>query len=194
MNKESEMIDLLFVNARTHSVWTDKVIEDDTLVELYNIVKLAPTSANCSPARFLFIKSAEAKRRLKPAISEGNIDQTMSAPVTVIIGYDLEFYEHLDFLFPKSDAKSWFTESKELILETAFRNSCLQGAYLILAARSLGLDCGPMSGFNKDLINKEFFKDDKCEVNFLCNLGYGKATSIKEKLPRLNFDVACKVL
>jgi len=188
------MIDLLFLNARSHSSWTDKIVEDATLVKLYNLVKLAPTSANCSPARFLFIKSAKAKKRLKPAISQGNIDQTMTAPVTVIIGYDLEFYNHLDFLFPKSGAKSWFTGSKELVIETAFRNSSLQGAYLILAARSLGLDCGPMSGFNKELINKEFFNDDKCEVNFLCNIGYGKPGSLKGKLPRLNFDVACKVL
>ena len=194
MNNETEINEKLFVNARTHHEWTDKAIEYDTLVKLYNLVKLAPTSANCSPARFLFIKSEDAKERLKPAISEGNINQTMLAPITVIIAYDLKFYEHLDFLFPESGAKSWFTGSKDLITETAFRNSTLQGAYLILAARALGLDCGPMSGFDKDLVNKEFFNDNKWKVNFLCNLGYGNMNSLKGRLPRLNFGDACRVL
>lgn len=194
MNKLNQYSENLFKDARSHFSWKNKKISNDILIELYNLLKLAPTSANCSPARFIFIKSSTAKEKLMPAISKGNIDQTMSAPITVIIAYDLEFYEHLDFLFPDSGAKKWFTGSKQHILETAFRNSTLQGAYLIMAARYLGLDCGPMSGFDEEKINKEFFKNKNYKVNFLCNLGYGNKQVLKKRLPRFDFDKTCEVL
>ena len=194
MNRLNQYSENLFKNARTHFSWKNKKISNDILIELYDLLKLAPTSANCSPARFIFIKSSTAKEKLIPALSKGNIDQTISAPVTVIIAYDLEFYEHLDFLFPNSGAKEWFTGSNQQILETAFRNSTLQGAYLIMAARYLGLDCGPMSGFDEKKINKEFFRNKKYKVNFLCNLGYGNKQALKTRLPRFDFNKICEVL
>ncbi|MEL6375463.1 MAG: malonic semialdehyde reductase, partial [Pseudomonadota bacterium] len=165
--------DQLFFDARTYNGWHDKPIEDDVLQRLIDTVKMGPTSANCSPARFVFVKSADAKARLKPHLSGGNADKTMAAPVCVIIGHDMEFYEHLPRLFPHTDAKSWFTGDDAAIEETAFRNGTLQGGYLIMAARALGLDCGPMSGFDKDGVTKAFFDGTKIKANFLCNLGYG---------------------
>jgi 3-hydroxypropanoate dehydrogenase len=194
MNKLNQYSENLFKDARSHFNWKNKKISNDILIKLYNLLKLAPTSANCSPARFIFVKSSAAKEKLIPAISKGNIDQTISAPITVIIAYDLEFYEHLDFLFPDSGAKKWFTGSNQHILETAFRNSTLQGAYLIMAARYLGLDCGPMSGFDEKKINEEFFKNKNYKVNFLCNLGYGNKQVLKKRLPRFDFDKICEVL
>ena len=186
--------DILFREARTHSHWQDKDVPDDVLHQLHDLVKFGPTSANCSPMRVVFVKSPEAKARLKPHMAEGNVEKTMSAPVTAIIGHDIEFYEHLSKLFPHTDAKSWFAGNEQLIQDTAFRNGSLQGAYLIMAARALGLDCGPMSGFDTDGVREEFFAGTSVEVNFLCNLGYGDASQLHERSPRFAFDEVCSIL
>jgi len=184
----------LFVDARSHNAWQSKDVPDTLLKNLFDLVKMAPTSANCSPARFVFVKSAEAKARLKPHLSDGNADKTMSAPCCVIIGQDLAFYEHLPELFPHTDAKSWFVGKDEKIRETAFRNATLQGGYLILAARALGLDCGPMSGFDPKGVNAEFFDGTTTEVNFLCNLGYGDASGLFDRSPRFAFEHAARIV
>lgn len=184
----------LFLDARTHNAWQKKDVPDELLIKLIDVVKMGPTSANCSPARFVFVKSPEAKERLKPFLSSGNLQKTMTAPVTVIIGHDLEFYEHLPKLFPHTDAKSWFTGKPEHIVETAFRNGTLQGAYLILAARALGLDTGAMSGFDKAGVTKEFFAGTKVETNFLCNLGYGDPSALQARHPRFAFDEIAKIV
>jgi 3-hydroxypropanoate dehydrogenase len=184
----------LFISARTHSAWLDKPVTDEQLVRIVELLKLGPTSANCSPARLVFVKSAEAKERLKPFLSEGNRDKTMKAPVTAIIGHDLKFYDQLPRLFPHTDAKSWFTGKPEHIVETAFRNGSLQGAYLILAARALGLDCGPMSGFDQAGVTRAFFAGTDVQANFLCNIGYGDASALKPRLPRLAFEELAKIV
>ncbi|HYD15398.1 MAG TPA: malonic semialdehyde reductase [Hyphomicrobium sp.] len=184
----------VFLSARTHNVWLDTPVPDEVLVRIVDLMKLGPTSANCSPVRLLFVRSPEAKARLSPHLSSGNRDKTMKAPVTAIIGYDLKFYELLPRLFPHTDAKSWFTGKPEHIQETAFRNSSLQGAYLMLAARSLGLDCGPMSGFNQEGVNAEFFAGTDVKANFLCNLGYGDGSTLRPRSPRLSFDELAKIV
>jgi 3-hydroxypropanoate dehydrogenase len=155
---------------------------------------MGPTSANCSPARILFVKSDAAKERLKPHLSSGNVAKTMSAPVCAIIGYDLEFYEKLPKLFPHTDARSWFAGKDQKIFETAFRNGTLQGAYLILAARALGLDCGPMSGFDNAGVDKEFFSGSTIKSNFLCNIGYGDPSALRPRSPRLSFEEIGKII
>ena len=158
-------------------------------------MRLGPTSANCSPTRILFLKTAEEKERLRPHLWSGNVDKAMLAPVTAILAYDLEFYEHLPYLFPFAEMKKLFEGKKEYSAETAFRNGCLQGGYFILAARSCGLDCGPMSGFSNEGIDQEFFPDGRVKSNFLCNLGYGDPTGLPgPRAPRLSFDEACKIL
>ena len=187
-------LDVIFRQARTHSAWLGKPVGDDLLRAVYDLAKLGPTSANCSPARVVFLTTPAAKERLAPALSPGNVDQVRQAPVTAIVAWDNEFYEHLPRLFPFADARSWFAGKPELIRETAFRNSSLQGAYLILAARSLGLDAGPMSGFDKPKVDAEFFPDGKWSSNFLCNLGYGDPSSLHPRAPRLEFEEACQVL
>lgn len=187
-------LDLLFRNARSHNVWLDTPVSDDSLRQLYELMKWGPTSANCSPARILFLRTAQAKERLRPALSQGNLEKTMSAPVTAIIGYDVHFYDQLPKLFPHADARSWFTSSPDFAASTALRNSSLQGGYFILAARALGLDCGPMSGFDAATIEQEFFADGKTRVNFLCNLGHGDASQLFPRSPRLDFDEACSLL
>ncbi len=184
----------LFLDARTFNNWQDKPVEDAVLHELHDLVKYAPTSANCSPMRVVFVKSLTAKERLKPHLDKGNADKTMSAPVTAIIAQDMEFYEHLPKLFPHTDARSWFAGNDKKIAETAFRNSSLQGGYFILAARGLGLDCGPMSGFNEDGLNGEFFADTPYKVNFICNLGYGDPEGLFPRSPRFDFDDICKII
>lgn len=187
-------LDQLFRNARTHNSWSDKDVPDSLLHEIVDLLKLGPTSANCSPARFLFVKSPDAKQRLKPFLSEGNRDKTMKAPVCTIIGYDLDFYEYLPMLFPHTNAKSWFEGKPKKIEETAFRNGSLQGAYLILAARALGLACGPMSGFDNDGVDKEFFAGTNVKSNFLCNLGYGDNSELRPRSPRFAFDEMARIL
>ncbi len=183
----------LFADARTHNQWQPEPVSDETLHELYDLLKMGPTSANCSPARFVFARTPEGKERLKPALSAGNLEKTMSAPVTAIVAWDTAFYDKLPELFPHADARSWFTGSAEVAHETAFRNGTLQAAYLILAARSLGLDAGPMSGFDKALVNAEFFAGTTWTANFLINLGHGDASKVFGRLPRLAFDDACKL-
>lgn len=184
----------LFGEARTHNAWLDKPVSDELLQAVYEQVKWAPTSANCSPARFTFIKSAEAKERLKPALTEGNLAKTMAAPVTVIVSADFAFYENLPELFPHADARSWFVGNPALIESTAKRNSVLQGAYFILAARALGLDCGPMSGFDNAVVDKAFFAGTDVKSDFLINLGYGDAAKLFPRSPRLAFADACSIL
>lgn len=188
-----EALDQLFREARTHSAWLDRAVDEATLRALYDLAKMPPTSANCSPMRIVFVKSPEAKKRLAPALSAGNMEKTMTAPVTAIIAYDSRFYDELPTLFPHVDARSWFTANAELTQVTAMRNGSLQGAYLILAARSLGLDCGPMSGFDNAGVDREFFPDGRWKSNFLLNLGYGDPDRLRPRLPRLAFEDVCKI-
>ena len=187
-------LDQLFGAARTYNLWRDQDVPEALLHQIVDLAKLGPTSANCSPARFLFLKSRAAKERLKPHLDEGNRDKTMKAPVCTIIGYDLDFYHYLPKLFPHTNAKSWFAGKEEKIFDTAFRNGTLQGAYLIMAARALGLDCGPMSGFDNDGVDKEFFAGTKVKSNFLCNLGYGDAAALFARSPRFDFDEMAKIV
>ncbi len=189
-----QALEQLFLSARTHNGWQDKSVSEEILKQLYDLIKFAPTSANASPARFLFLTSKESKEKLKPFLMEGNIEKTMQAPVTVIIGYDMNFYEHLSFLFPHTDAKAWFEGNEALIEETAFRNSSLQGGYLIMAARALGLDCGAMSGFDKEKVAQTFFPEGNIKINFLCNLGYGDPEKLYPRSPRLSFEQTCQIL
>ncbi len=187
-------LDRIFRNARTHSSWQDREVSDVLLQAVYDLAKMGPTSANCSPMRLVFVKSPEAKERLKPALAEGNVEKTMAAPVTAIVGHDLAFYERLPQLFPHTDARSWFVGKTELSRDTAFRNGSLQGAYLMIAARALGLDCGPMSGFDNEAVDRAFFPDGQVKSNFLCNLGHGDPEKRHPRSPRLEFDQACRVL
>jgi 3-hydroxypropanoate dehydrogenase len=194
-----EALDTLFRKARTHTVWRDKPVTDDTLRQVYDLMSWGPTSANCQPARILFLRTPEAKKRLLPALSPPNVDKTMQAPVTAVIAYDLLFFESLPRLFPNNPAaREWFSGSPELADVTAFRNGTLQGGYFILAARSLGLDCGPMSGFDNAKVDAEFFADgppsSRVKANFLCNLGYGDAAKLFPRNPRLEFEEACRLL
>ena len=189
--------EILFTQARTYSnveSWTDKDVSDTLLRSIIDLMKWGPTSANCWPMRVVFVKSPEAKEKLKPHLMEGNVDKTMKAPVTAIIGYSLKFYEKLPELFPHTDAKSWFEGKPDFIRETAFRNGTLQGAYLMIAARGLGLDCGPMSGFDKQGVDSAFFKGTDIKSNFLCNLGYGDKSKLHERSPRPDFDETCTIL
>jgi len=191
----SEGLDLIFRRARTHNVWLDKPVDDALLVQVYDLAKMGPTSANMCPMRITFVKSREAKEKLKPALDAGNVDKTMKAPVTAIIGMDVHFYEGLPKLFPHADAKSWFKNLPENVLEyIALRNGSLQGAYFMLAARALGLDCGPMSGFDNAKVDAAFFAGTTIKSNFLCNLGHGDASKLLPRSPRLGFEEACKVV
>jgi 3-hydroxypropanoate dehydrogenase len=202
-------LNALFLEARTHTKWAPRPVTDETLRELYELLKWAPTSANAAPARFAFLRSKEAKERLRPALAPLNVQKTMTAPVTVIIGYDMKFYEQLPKLFPQSPGMAkLFEDSPAMVETTAKRNSSLQGAYLIIAARALGLDCGPMSGFDQAKVDEEFFAAGKpcfgCDqeffpeghvrTNFLCNLGYGDPSALHPRLPRLAFTEACSLL
>jgi nitroreductase len=198
MNVENRILngtalDILFRCARTHNGWLDEPVTDEQLHRLYDLMKWGPTSANCSPIRIVFVKSREAKEKLVSCMSPGNAAKTMAAPVTAIIGMDMEFYEKLPQLFPHTDARSWFAGKQAVIEATAFRNSSLQGAYLIIAARALGLDCGPMSGFDADKINAVFFAGTPVRVNFVCSLGYGDASRLHPRSPRLSFEEACRI-
>jgi len=181
----------LFTDARTHNGWSAEPVSDALLQQLYDLVKMGPTSANCSPARFVFVRTPEGKQRLAPALSKGNLDKTMAAPVTVIAAWDTAFYDKLPQLFPHADARSWFTGSPATAHETAFRNASLQAGYLILAARALGLDTGPMSGFDKPLVDAAFFAGTTWTTNLLINLGHGDASKVFGRLPRLEFSEAC---
>lgn len=192
---DDQSLDTLFRMARSYNGWKDKDVSDVLIRAVYDLLKMGPTSANSCPGRFIFVKSAEAKERLKPHLDAGNVKKTMNAPVTAIIAHDMTFFDKLIRLFPHApDARNWFAGNPAKIQETAFRNGTLQGAYLMMAARSLGLDCGPMSGFNKDGVKKEFFPDEDVQVNFICALGYGDPASIFPRSPRLEFDETCKII
>ena len=194
MNDLNKIKDI-FISGRTHNDWIEKDVPDSLLHELYNLMKWGPTSANCSPARITFIKSQEAKNRLVKYLIESNIEKTISAPVSAIIAYDTKFYEFIPKLFPHNpEAKEWFSGSEEFAEVTAFRNSSLQGAYFILAARTLGLDCGPMSGFDNVGIDNEFFSESNFKSNFICNIGYGDHNKLFDRSPRFDFDELCKIL
>jgi 3-hydroxypropanoate dehydrogenase len=190
----AESLDQLFREARTHWVWRPEPVPIELLKQAYELARFGPTSANSSPARFVFITTPEAKERLRPALAPGNVEKTMTAPVTVIVAYDMEFHEKLPQLFPARDMRSIFAGNAALLQETAFRNGTLQGAYLIMAARAFGLDCGPMSGFDQQKVNAEFFPDGKWKSNFLINIGYGDPVKLFPRNPRLSFDEACRVL
>src|ERR1039458_1239771 len=190
----SDSLDRIFREARTHNAWLPKRVPIEALREAYDLARMDPTSANSTPARFVFLESAAAKARLVPALAPLNVEKTKAAPVTAIVVWDTEFYEQLPKLFPHADMRSVFAGNQAMAEETAFRSSSLQGGYFILAARAVGLDCGPMSGFDKAKVNAEFFPDGKWKVNFLCNLGYGDRSKLFPRNPRLEFDEACRVL
>ena len=204
----SEGLDLIFRNARTHNVWLDRPVDDALLRQVYDLARMGPTSANMCPMRVVFVKTPEAKERLKPCLDAGNVGKTMAAPVTAVIGMDVHFYEALPRLYPHADARAWFKDLPEGVLEyIALRNSSLQGAYFMLAARSVGLDCGPMSGFDHAIVDAAFFGTGKCEEcddeffpeghvrsNFLCNLGFGDPAQLPPRNPRPDFGEACALL
>jgi 3-hydroxypropanoate dehydrogenase len=194
-NLSDEGLRLLFLDARTHNGWIDKEMADADLRRIFDVMKMAPTSANTSPARFLFLRSDAAKERLKPFLLSGNVDKTMGAPAVAIVGYDLQFYEHLPRLFPHNlTARTWFEGNAKLVETTAFRNGTLQGAYFIMAARALGFDCGAMSGFDNAKVDAEFFPDGTVKSNFLINIGHGDPSKLFERSPRWAFDEVCKIL
>ncbi len=186
-------MDQLFRTARTFNGFTDQPVAPESLRQIHDLLRWGPTSANCCPLRILFLTTPAAKERLRPALSAGNLAKTLSAPVTAILAYDTQFAEHLPRLFPHVDARPWFA-NPDVAFETAFRNSTLQAGYFLLAARAVGLDCGPMSGFDQGKVNAEFFADGRFKVNFICNLGYGDPASLFERSPRFDFDDVCQVL
>jgi 3-hydroxypropanoate dehydrogenase len=190
---DQHALDTLFNEARTHGEWLDTPVTDEQLRQIYDLMKWGPTSANSSPARLVFAHSPEAKEKLAACMAAGNVDKVKAAPVTAIIGMDMEFYEKLPQLFPHTDARSWFAGKPKAIEATAFRNSSLQGAYFIIAARALGLDCGPMSGFDEEKINAAFFAGTPVRVNFVCSIGYGDLSKLHSRSPRLSFEEACRI-
>lgn len=187
-------LDQLFLEARSHNAWQDRDVPDSILKEIVDITKMGPTSANCCPARFVFVKSQEAKKQLSQHVMEANVKKVEDASACAIIGYDLEFYQHLPRLFPHTDAKSWFEGKPDHIETTAFRNSSLQGAYFMLAARALGLDVGPMSGFDNDAVDKEFFPGGTVKSNFICSIGYGDPSALFDRSPRFDFSDMAEIL
>lgn len=191
---DDNALNQLFLDARTHNAWLDQPVPDDLLRRLYQLAVQGPTAANTQPARFVFVKTPAAKERLRPHLAPGNLDKTMAAPVTVIVGSDQAFYEHLPTLFPHTDARAWFVGNESLIATSALRNSSLQGAYLILAARALGLDTGPMSGFDNAGVDREFFSGTTIKSNFLINLGYGDASRLHPRNPRPSFEEFAQLL
>jgi len=194
MPLDSAALDLLFRSARTHNAWQPRPVPNSLLHELHELMKWGPTSANCWPLRIVYANSPAAKARLVPLMLEGNRAKTQAAPVTAILGMDMAFHEQLPKLFPHADAKSWFVGNPALIEATAFRNSSLQGAYFMLAARALGLDCGPMSGFDAAAVDTEFFAGTTIRTNFICNLGYGDPAGVFPRSPRPGFDEVARIL
>jgi 3-hydroxypropanoate dehydrogenase len=183
----------LFDHARTHNGFTSEAVPEATLRHLYELMKWGPTSANCSPARIVFVSTPDAKEKLLAGMAPGNVEKTRSAPVSAVIGMDMAFFDKLPQLFPHADAKSWFVGKQAMIDATAFRNSSLQGAYFIVAARALGLDCGPMSGFDAAKIDAAFWAGTQVKTNFICNLGHGDASKLMPRSPRLSFEEACQI-
>jgi len=186
-------LDLIFRTARTYSHFLDRPVEDETLQAAYELARLGPTSANCQPLRILFVRSKEAKAKFEPALSAGNRKKTMAAPVTAIFAMDMAFYDQLKTQFHDPEARSWFADKPQAIAETAMRNATLQAAYFMLACRALGLDCGPMSGFDKEKVDAAFFADTNWKSNFICNIGYGNPAKLHPRNPRLDFDFACRI-
>ena len=191
---DDEVIAQLFLEARTYNSWSDRSLDESTIRRLYELAAIGPTAANSNPARFLFITSAAGRERLRPHINPGNLDKTMTAPVCVIVAYDTMFYELMPQLFPSRNLRATFEGKDALIEDLARRSSTLQGAYLLLAARALGLDTGPMSGFNQETLERDFFPDGRWKANFLCNIGYGTDEGLYPRNPRLDFDQACRIL
>ncbi|CAC9529398.1 Probable NADH dehydrogenase/NAD(P)H nitroreductase [uncultured Gammaproteobacteria bacterium] len=191
---DQNALDTLFINARSHNGWLDQDISDKQISQIYELMKFGPTAANNSPARITFVKSDEAKQKLKLHLDEGNVDKAMAAPVVAIISYDIEFYEKLSFLFPHTDAKSWYAGNPAKIKSAGEMNATLQGAYFMLAARAVGLDCGPMGGFNNTTLDGEFFPDGKTKSIFICALGQGDESKIFPRGPRLSFNEACEIV
>lgn len=191
---DTQSLDILFNKARTHNAWQNKPVSHDLLKKIYDLAKMGATSANCSPMRVVFVETNEAKEKLKDCLAPANVDKTMAAPVVALLANDLEFYNHLPTLFPHTDAKSWFVGNEDLIQTTAFRNGTLQAAYLMLAARACGLDCGPMSGFDNAKLDEAFFKGTSFKSNFICNLGYGDPQGLFPRSPRFNFEDVCKIV
>ena len=191
---DEEALNLVFGEARSMNGWQDKDVSDAMIRSLYDLTKMGPTSTNCSPARFVFVKSEAEKAKFEPALLPNNISKVMTAPVVAIIGYDLDFSDHMTKLFPHMDVAPMYKGNDEMNVSTAFRNSSLQGAYLMMVARAMGLDCGPMSGFDNQLIDETFFSDTNIKSNFLCCIGYGDSTKIFQRLPRLDFDEVCKII
>lgn len=194
MTLDDTALDAIFREARTQNAWRDQPVTDADLHAIFDLAKMGPTSANCSPARFVFLRSTEAKEKLRPALSAGNLAKTLSAPVVAVVAYDPKFYDQLPKLFPHADARSWFASSEALAEETAFRNSSLQGAYFIVAARALGIDTGPMSGFDKPTVDAAFFAESGWKSNFLVNLGHGDPSGLSPRSPRFAFVEACQIL
>jgi len=194
MSLSADALDCIFRTARTHRAWSARPVTDETLHAVYELMKWGPTSSNCCPARIAFVRSPEAKERLRPALDAGNVAQTMAAPATAIVAYDLEFHDKLPLLVPHRDARSGFVGKPELIRTTAQQSGTLQGAYLIIAARALGLDCGPMGGFDNARVDATFFPQGTVKSNFLCNLGYGDPAKLHGRAPRLAFDDACRIV
>ena len=190
----TDALEQIFTKARTHSTWLPEPVGDEVLQQVYDLLKWGPTSANCSPARLLFVRSKDAREKLLACMAEGNVEKTRAAPVTAIVAYDMEFYEHLPKLYPHADARSWFAGNVPLIESTAFRNGSLQGAYFMIAARSLGLDCGPMSGFDNAKVDAAFFQGTTWKSNFICNIGHGDSSRLHPRDPRFDFQEACKIL
>jgi 3-hydroxypropanoate dehydrogenase len=189
-----ESLDQLFLKARTHNGWQDKPVPAELLREIYGIARMGPTSANTQPLRIVFVTSREAKEKLRPALSPGNVEKTMKAPITAIFADDLRFYENLPRLFPHApDSRSWFEGNQATIAATAFRNATLQAAYFMIVARAKGLDCGPMSGFDNSKVDAAFFPDGRFKSNFICSLGYGTDEQLYPRSPRLEFDEACRI-
>ncbi len=193
MQLPESTLDQIFRTARTYPGFQDRAVTPDTLRQIYDLMKWGPTTMNTNPCRIVFLISDAAKQKLAPALSAGNLDKTLAAPVTAILAYDLEFYEKLPVLFPHTDARKNFAGKPELIATAAFRNASLQGGYFIVATRALGLDCGPMSGFDNAKVDAAFFPDGKIKSNFLCNIGYGNPASVKPRNVRLSFDEACRI-
>ena len=194
MSLEEAALDAMFRTARTQNRWLDQPVSDEQLQGLYDLMRWGPTSANSFPVRIVFVTSPAAKERLKPLVLAGNQQKVMTAPVTAILGYDTQFYDWLPRLFPHADARSWFLDKPEFAEATAFRNSSLQGAYFIIAARALGLDCGPMSGFDNEAVDREFFPGGRVKSNFLCALGHGDPAGLFERLPRPAFSEVCSIV
>ncbi len=192
---DAASLDQLFLSARTHNRWLPQPVDDALLREVYELARMAPTSANCQPVRLLFLTSREAKERLRPALAPANVDKTMTAPVTAIVAHDLTFYEQLPVLMPHVNARAWFaSKPAELLERDAALGASMQGGYVMLAARALGLDCGPIGGFDRAVVDAEFFPDGIWKSNFLLNLGYGDAAGLFPRNPRLAFDEACRIL